>query len=643
VSVVPRLIKLALVMCLLLTVVPQGATQAARGADRYRNPLAPSIAGGGQVESCADPVVLRGRGEHRRRWYMFCTTDPLNDAETAPAGRPRFHPIPMLVSRDLVTWRYVGDALPSPPAWAAPGAALWAPDLVYSRATDRYYLTFVVTDTRTRVSGEPGCDSDSAIGVATSRSPTGPWRVSGTPVVPPRRNGAGCDFFWTYDPDVLGDSVGSRSVLYYGSYYGGVFGQRATLTRDGITLTGHARRITDGQDRKPAYDPVDQRTRPHVFRALAGRRALTIPNRYEGTNVVRRGDWYYYFGSATNCCNGPLTGYSVFAGRSRSPLGPFRDREGNSLLAGRVGGTPVLSMNGNRWVGLGHNSVFQDRAGRWWTAYHAVNRFDPYFTGEPGFTKRPALLDPVTWAGGWPSVRAGRWASTTTMPAPAAQPGERSRYRPRPVAPHRTGRLLPRFSDEFAGARDRRWRWVRRPGDRSSFGVEDGRFRFDVQARDIYVDSRPRASVLARPAPRRDFVVQAKLSFDAPAEGCCFNFAQAGLVLYGSDDSFVKLTHASIHETRQTEWAKEVPRGLTRYGNAVVGPPGDETWLRIVASGSRFTAYTSQDGRRWVRGGTWVHRRLVTRRRIGLVSMGAEEPVPFSARFDHVRVWTLRR
>ena len=145
--------------------------------------------------------------------------------------------------------------------------------------------------------------------------------------------------------------------------------------------------------------------------------------------------------------------------------------------------------------------------------------------------------------------------------------------------------------------------------DPTSYGVENGRFRFDVQAADLYVDDVPEPSVLLRRAPRRDFVVQTKLSLDVPAEGCCFNFAQGGLVLYGSDDSFVKLTHTSIYETRQTEWAKEVPTGLTRYGNTVVGPPGDETWLRIVketrGEGSFFTAYTSQDGRRWVRGGTW--------------------------------------
>ena len=614
----PRLLGTSLAAGLVAALLAPATAATAVNADFYRNPLRPAIDGGGVVESCADPVVLRGRGEHRQRWYMYCTTDPLNDAETAPEGEPPFHTLPMLVSRDLVNWRYVGDALAEKPSWAEADAGIWAPDLVYSRATDRYYLTFTVTNTDEATSGVADCDGDSAIGVATSRNPTGPWKISDTPVVGPRQNTEGCDFFWTFDPDVLGDSVGRNSVFYYGSYYGGVFGQRGELTRDGITTTS---------------DPT----------------MVAIGNRYEGSNVVKRGDWYYYFGSATNCCNGPLTGYSVFAGRSRSPLGPFVDKQGNSLLAGRVGGTPVLSMNGNRWVGLGHNSTFRDYDGQWWTAYHAVNRFDPFFEGEEGFTKRPVLLDPVTWRDGWPSVRAGRWASTKRMPAPAAQPGEQSNYRPDPVRRHRLGEVLPRFSARFN--RDRlgdKWSWVREP-DAATYGVEGGVFRFDVQATDLYVDSNT-ASVLTRPAPDRDFVVQTKVALDVPAEGCCFNYAQAGIVLYGSDNAFIKLTNTSIWETRQTEFAKEVPAGFTRYGNTVVGPPGDVTWLRIVketrnnGAKTQFTAYTSQDGSEWVRGGTWVHNRLGgDDLRIGLVSMGLQEPMDFTARFDYLRVRALKR
>jgi arabinan endo-1,5-alpha-L-arabinosidase len=126
-----------------------------------------------------------------------------------------------------------------------------------------------------------------------------------------------------------------------------------------------------------------------------------------------------------------------------------------------------------------------------------------------------------------------------------------------------------------------------------------------------------------------------------PAEGCCFNYVQAGMVVHDSDDAYVKLVHASIWETRQTEFAKEVApvEGLPRYGNTVVGPPGEWTWLRIakttVDGEEHYRAYTSDDGVTWVRGGVWTHE-LGSDARIGLVSMGGSG---FTAEFDYVRVY----
>lgn len=72
-------------------------------------------------------------------------------------------------------------------------------------------------------------------------------------------------------------------------------------------------------------------------------------------------------------------------------------------------------MNGNRWVGLGHNDTITDFSGQEWLVYHAVDRNDPYFEGAVGFTKRPVLMDQLEWADGWPSVSG---PSYTPKPAP---------------------------------------------------------------------------------------------------------------------------------------------------------------------------------------------------------------------------------
>ena len=604
----------------------------------YENPLAPEVPGDGTVDSCADPMVIQGQDgetiDGEQVWYMYCTTDPLNDEDVDGNGDPIFHRIPMNVSTDLVNWTYVGDAFPLDggdiPDWIGPAAAFWAPDVVYSEATDKYYLFVTVTDTTAAGGGsaDPACTSDSAIGVAVGDSPTGPWTFTDAPVVAPRSNGPGCNYFWTYDPDVLGDTVGTDSTLYYGSYYGGIFATPITFGPGTEVSTG-----TTADDTQ-----------------------ITIANRYEGANVVYKDGYYYLFVSATNCCNGALTGYSVFVGRSTSPYGPFVDKEGNSFLDANVGGTPFLTMNGNRWVGTGHNSVFVDEGGQWWTVYHAVDQEDPFYAFDPGFTKRPALLDPVDWVDGWPVVNGGAGASDTKMPAPAAQEGERSRYHTKLVKPQVVGQLLD--ADAFGGSTlDGDWSWAE--GRTGEVTLSDGLLQWEVEHADLYVDSNT-ASVLVRDAPSGDYVVETKVRLSGlPDEGCCFNYAQAGLVIYGDDDNFIKLTNASIWETRQTEFAKElnpVPEGWSRYGNTVVGPPGDDwTYLRIVvevltgaeqreAGGDteRYTAYTSQDGVTWVRGGVWTH--SLGDGQIGLVSMGATDQVvaPITAEFDYVRVYSLK-
>ena len=52
----------------------------------YTNPLRPTTSSGSTVQNCADPSVLRGRGAEAGSWYMYCTSDPLNDADTSGSG-----------------------------------------------------------------------------------------------------------------------------------------------------------------------------------------------------------------------------------------------------------------------------------------------------------------------------------------------------------------------------------------------------------------------------------------------------------------------------------------------------------------------------------------------------------------------------
>ncbi len=589
-----------------------GSAVGAETPDRL--PLTPHIAESGlTVDSCADPAVLHSQKPGDDNWYMYCTTDPLNDTDVDDAGDFVFRRIPQLRSANLVDWEYLGDAFPQGPAglpeYAEAGAALWAPDVVYSEIDNgdgdgQYLLFFGVTDTVEALSGVADCTSDGAIGVAFGETPTGPWIFAKQPVVPPRPGGDGCNFKWTFDPDVLGDRIGTEGTLYYGSYYGGIFAAALTLDVDGDPGT-----------------PDTGRTGPGEM--------VVIDNRYEGATVIEREGWFYIFVSATDCCNGALTGYSTFVGRSQSPTGPFLDQQGVSLTDEATGGTPFLTMTGDRWVGPGHNILVRDEAGGWWTFYHAVDRLDPFFPGDipeggRGFTKRPALMDAVRWQDGWPTRAAGGVA-------------------------HLPGSLMAEFSDDFDTDLEG-WTWEGGAGAEPVQSVSDGVLRVEIQTADTYVDVNS-AQVLLRSAPEGDFIVETRLRTDVP-KGCCFNFAQAGLGLFQDQDNLLKLTETAIFNTLQTEWAKEIGAdriapGWSRYGNTVVGPPGAEwTYLRIAVTREpdedHFTAYTSTDGASWVRGGTWTHD--LSELRIALFAMGRQPETAggaLVAEFDYVRTFAL--
>jgi arabinan endo-1,5-alpha-L-arabinosidase len=575
---------------------PTAPHPARHTAGTYTNPLDLQLPGGGTAESCADPFVLRPTAGDTR-WTLYCTADALTSSETDSTGALVIHQVPQYRSADLVHWTYAGDAFPTKPSWLAPSAGVWAPDVVYRDGQYRMYYT---------ASGTTA--GGSAIGLATSSSPTGPWTDTGTPVVPPGVNPDNGQPRWEFDPEVI--SANGTDYLYFGSYNGGIFVRQ--LSADGRTS------IASSEQR------------------------IAIDNRYEGTYIVQHDGWYYFFGSATNCCNGSLTGYSVFAARSRSPLGPFVDKDGVPITASRVGGTPVLSQNGNRWVGTGHNAVITDYSGQDWIVYHAVDRTDPYYSGgtNPTYTKRPALMDPLDWQNGWPVVRGDRGPSDSLMPAPAAQPGETTAYRPSFVQQDRPGATIAALSDSFDGSSlSKRWSWIRQPAA-GTYSVTGGALAWQTQAADLQPPDNSSASVLTEAAPKGDYVVETKVSVSTGVNDV-HNYVQGGLIIYRSDGDYVRLTSNSIWNTRQTEFGKHVSTaaaGQPSYGNGVVGPVGDWTYLRIVkhtASGQEaYTAYTSLDGTNWDKGITWTAS-LGSSARIGLISLGGSG---FTSTFQYVTV-----
>ncbi|GAA1568297.1 hypothetical protein GCM10009804_25940 [Kribbella hippodromi] len=357
--------KRLLAAALTLVAVAAGTTAAQAAPDpvvKTTNPITSSFA-----DTFADPSIIQGRDGY---WYAYATSDPL--VANGPFGLMH-----LARTKDFSSWEYLGTVFndQTKPKWAAPGSFFWAPDIRYFDG--KYVMYFTVTDTLANPGGDP------AIGVATAPTPAGPWTATDGPVVTPKPDGNG-GYYGTIDPAMLTAADGKR-YLYYGGFYGGI--SVTELSPDGMHAVGTPTQVTIG-------------------------------DRYEGSYVVYRDGWYYFMGSSMNCCAGPTTGYSVFAGRSRSPKGPFLDADGAALTDSRVGGTTVITQNGNKWIGPGHHAFMTDAAGQDHIIYHAIDRGTPWLTDPFGINRRPMLIDKIDWIDGWPRTRAGLGPSEGPVPAP---------------------------------------------------------------------------------------------------------------------------------------------------------------------------------------------------------------------------------
>ncbi|WP_027408512.1 family 43 glycosylhydrolase [Anoxybacteroides tepidamans] len=306
----------------------------------------------------ADPSIIRGDDGY---YYAYGTEDDWGD------GRGP-HAIPIIRSKDLIHWKFYRDAFMQKPGWKEGGGGLWAPD-ISRHANGKYYLYYAVS-----LWG----DSNPAIGVATADKPGGTFIDHG-----PLFTSESIGVANSIDPQLFKDDDGTL-YLFWGSFHG-IYGIQ--LAADGLHTVGDKFQIADAS--------------------------------YEAPYIIKRNGFYYFFGSSGSCCEGENSTYHVKVGRASSVKGPYKDEKGVSLLEG--GGTTILSFNekrgknGKKFVGPGHNAIIMDKKGNDWIVYHAINEDDPRLLN--GATKRPLMLDRITWKNGWPTVKGGE-PSTGPMPGP---------------------------------------------------------------------------------------------------------------------------------------------------------------------------------------------------------------------------------
>lgn len=218
--------------------------------------------------------------------------------------------------------------------WA--GRQLWAPDAAFKNGT--YYLYFPVKDKKDVF----------RIGVATSKSPTGPFKPEANPI----------PGSYSIDPAVFTDNDG-KAYMYFGGIWGGQLQRWHTGKYNASLKTD----LGKGHENEPALNAKVARMKDNMLVFDESPKNVVILDEkgkpllakdadrrfFEGAWMHRFGDKYYFSYSTGDT---HLLAYAV----SSSPYGPFTYK-----------GVIMKPVSG--WTT--HHSIIEFK-GKWYIFYHDV-------------------------------------------------------------------------------------------------------------------------------------------------------------------------------------------------------------------------------------------------------------------------------
>lgn len=289
-----------------------------------------------------DPTIIRVNDTY----YAYATNCSI---------KGKSYNIPVAVSKDLQVWEIAGDALPSRPVWA--NKDFWAPHVLFDPQLNKYVLFY---------SGEKGENTGKCLGVAFSDTPQGPFTDKGSPLV----CGSG---FVNIDPFVFVDPKTGKKLLYWGS------GHEAIRVQE---LSDDWKSLAEGS--KPSF-------------LIHPYQESNYDNLIEGAWIdYHKGSYYMYY-SGDNCC-GPKANYAVLVAKAESALGPFV-----SMAKSKGIESSAIVEKDEKWLAPGHNSIFRDKKGKTYIAYHAIPvHRNP---AEQQYNSRVLLIKGISYKNGWPVIR----------------------------------------------------------------------------------------------------------------------------------------------------------------------------------------------------------------------------------------------
>jgi arabinan endo-1,5-alpha-L-arabinosidase len=254
----------------------------------------------------------------------------------------------IMKSSDLLQWDSVGQFFTPEtyPKWGSENAGIWAPDINFINGKYVLYYTHA----------EPFCYNTCGIGVAVADRPEGPFTDVGALI---KSDSIGVknsiDQFYIED--------NGKKYLIWGSFEGIYC---IELTDDGLAL-------------KPGAE-----------------KQQIVDVGIEASYVLKRGDFYYYFGSVDGCCAGAESTYKVVVGRAENLFGPYFSKDGKPFTHKHY---DLVVRGDSIFAGPGHNAeIITDDKGDDYLIYHSYIKSNP----EIG---RVLCISKLEWDNGFPYIK----------------------------------------------------------------------------------------------------------------------------------------------------------------------------------------------------------------------------------------------
>jgi len=260
--------------------------------------------------------------------------------------------------------------------------------------------------------------------------------------------------------------------------------------------------------------------------------------------------------------------HAVSMARSKEITGPYEGAPHNPILTHRQLGL------GYPIVGTGHADLVETQNGEWWMVLLAMRPYDGYFYN----LGRETFLTPVKWEDGWPIVNPGMGRVTFETPAP-----DLPEY-PWPVPP---------ACDHFdASTLALSWHLLRTPReDFWSLTERPGYLRLRLRPQTLMELANP--SFVGRRQQHIDFVARTAMDFEPSAANEC-----AGLVVLQNNDFQFRLVVTLAETGKVIQLLKREKCQDQTLAQQLL--PAGRVYLKITASGQRYSFYVASEPEKWV-------------------------------------------